>query len=132
MMEGAALSALKVWDTTARVLQVDLQHKPRNVRARDHPSTLQRTKWPRQTISEKEWQLNTMATLPLCSKYIIALREICVHSCRRSFAISTPVKALTYVLVPPTRLSWSISSEGKSSSVTRTTTDTISWTLRPP
>ena len=41
MMEGAALSALKGWDMTARVLQVDLQHKPRNVRARDNPSTNQ-------------------------------------------------------------------------------------------
>ena len=31
-----------------------------------------------------------MATLPLCSKYIIARREICARSSRRSFATSTP------------------------------------------
>jgi hypothetical protein len=36
MMEGAALSALKVWDRRRVSLQVDLQHKPRNVRARDN------------------------------------------------------------------------------------------------
>src|SRR5437773_9057618 len=109
MMEGAALSALKVWDTTAWPPQVDLQHKPRNVRARDNPSALQRTKWPRQTISEKEWRLNTMATLPLCSKCIIALRAICGRSFRRSFGISTPAKVQTCVLVPPTKWSSSIS-----------------------
>src|SRR5437660_1308897 len=130
MRPRAALAALKGWDMTARVLQVDLQHKPRNVRARDNPSTLQRTKWPRQTISEKEWRLNTMATLPLCSKCIIALREICGRSFRRSFGISTPAKAQTCVLGPPTKWSSSISIAPPWNSATRTTMGFISWTRK--
>src|SRR5205809_3270268 len=85
------------------------------------------SKWLRQTISEKGWQLNTTATLPLCSKSIIALREICGRSCKRSFGISTPAKAQTSVLVPPTKSSSSISTARPSISVTRITTGSISW-----